>query len=563
MNLRLLLPIVLLAAAAASADPLQLPDGSRYEGELQDGVLTGQGTLVWPNGARYEGSFSDGLMHGAGTWTSPAGDRYQGDFANGMKHGQGVLDYADGSRYEGQFEQDYPSGSGTLAWSDGTRYHGEFRYGLPWGHGLLTGSDGRTYEGEYERGWEQGEGTLALPDGTSYSGRFERGEPVSGRWEDGAGSHYEGGFSDWTFAGEGTYQLPDGTRYRGRFEDGAPTGHIVYESPDGSRYEGEMLGDLYHGEGRLTTADGEVIEGRFEYGRFQGAASSATSLLEGAARWVEDLFQLPTVDPDELIAEQSLYQQDRLLTEAIDALSPQRPDVIDLYAIHFAGHGSQEVFRREAEYARDLFETQLGAANRVLTLANSRTSVDRLPMATRESLRRALAATAERMDPEQDILFLYLTSHGSEDHELSIEQNGMDLPDLSAAELGAMLRELPIRNRVVVVSACFSGGFIPYLADDHTLVMTAARADRTSFGCADENEFTEFGRALLEDGLGSAESFVAAFEQAAQRVREQELEREIEQHSEPQIARAPAVEARLHAWRDQGSTSLTQASGGP
>ncbi|HEV7392919.1 MAG TPA: C13 family peptidase [Burkholderiales bacterium] len=59
---------------------------------------------------------------------------------------------------------------------------------------------------------------------------------------------------------------------------------------------------------------------------------------------------------------------------------------------------------------------------------------------------------------------------------------------LSASELGKLLKESGIRHKVVVISACYSGGFIDAVRSDHTLVITAARHDRTSFGCSDENE---------------------------------------------------------------------------
>jgi hypothetical protein len=72
------------------------------------------------------------------------------------------------------------------------------------------------------------------------------------------------------------------------------------------------------------------------------------------------------------------------------------------------------------------------------------------------------------------------------------------------------------------VSACYSGGFIKDLHDPHTMVITAARADRTSFGCADENDMTSFGRAFFKDALPQANSFEEAFAKAARLVDEEE-----------------------------------------
>ena len=105
-----------------------------------------------------------------------------------------------------------------------------------------------------------------------------------------------------------------------------------------------------------------------------------------------------------------------------------------------------------------------------------------------------------------------------------LNQNGMDLRDLSAADLGRLLRESGIRWKVVVISACYSGGFVDPLKDDGTLVITAARHDRQSFGCADENDFTYFGRAYFKEALPQASSFQDAFRKAEGIVREMELQ---------------------------------------
>jgi hypothetical protein len=130
------------------------------------------------------------------------------------------------------------------------------------------------------------------------------------------------------------------------------------------------------------------------------------------------------------------------------------------------------------------------------------------------SIREALQAIAARMDKEHDILFLFLSSHGSKDHKFVLDQSGMDLRRLSASELAELLKETGIRWKAMVVSACYSGGFIDPLKDDHTLVITAARHDRRSFGCSDDSEFTYFGEVLFKDTLPQSASFQDAFAKA-------------------------------------------------
>jgi hypothetical protein len=54
------------------------------------------------------------------------------------------------------------------------------------------------------------------------------------------------------------------------------------------------------------------------------------------------------------------------------------------------------------------------------------------------------------------------------------------------------------RMTVVVVSACYSGIFVPALQTDNRMVLTAARPDRTSFGCGEANVYTFFDQCFLE-----------------------------------------------------------------
>src|SRR5690606_1420101 len=135
-------------------------------------------------------------------------------------------------------------------------------------------------------------------------------------------------------------------------------------------------------------------------------------------------------------------EQGQLLQQAIEAV-PLSTDAIELYSLSLAGDGSQSVFMREAEYAEQLFAGRLAARGHI-SLINHRDHLHDKPMATRENLRRALQALAERSGKE-DLIFIYLTSHGSEDHELSLTQPRLNLASLPAEELARMLE--PLRDR--------------------------------------------------------------------------------------------------------------------
>src|SRR5690606_39245205 len=145
----------------------------------------------------------------------------------------------------------------------------------------------------------------------------------------------------------------------------------------------------YEGEGRLTLADGRQQSGVWLHGRR-----------------VRDAQDQVLADPLEL----GLLNQGRLLDQALAAVPASTP-AIELYSLVLAGDGQQSVFLREAEYVQQLLAERF-AAHGQISLINHREHLDDRPMATRENLKRALQALAERSG-EEDILFIYLTSHGS------------------------------------------------------------------------------------------------------------------------------------------------------
>jgi hypothetical protein len=148
---------------------------------------------------------------------------------------------------------------------------------------------------------------------------------------------------------------------------------------------------------------------------------------------------------------------------------------------------------------------------------------------------------AERMDPGEDVLFLMLTSHGSDDPSLSVSNGTLPVSDLDGPELRDALEASGIRWRVIVISACYSGAFIDLLADDHTILVTSAAADRTSFGCGDDNVVTEFGAAFMRDALPDADSLAAAFETATKAIAAREGAAKLEPSS-PQARFGRAIE---------------------
>lgn len=246
--------------------------------------------------------------------------------------------------------------------------------------------------------------------------------------------------------------------------------------------------------------------------------------------------------------EQVIYSQPDLLDKAIAQLKPRTPGKVNLYAIAFAGDGSENVFRNEAEYLRRLFAARFDAAGHVLVLENNPATLATQPLADWSNLETALDAVAAKMDPRQDILLLYLTTHGSEDHTLLVDMDPLPLDQIGAGDLPGILAEHPFKHRVVIVNACYSGGFIPSLRDRDTLVITAARADRSSFGCGSQSQLTWFGHAYLVDALNRTADFHQAFDDARAEIAAWET-RDRYTPSEPQLYIGADIAAQLAKWR--------------
>jgi hypothetical protein len=277
-------------------------------------------------------------------------------------------------------------------------------------------------------------------------------------------------------------------------------------------------------------------------------ATTESDAATDAADDDQDADESSAKEPD-FDAEEVMYNQPKLLAAAVAKLKPQIPGVIDLYVVAFAGDAEEDVFRNEAEYAEKLFAQRFNAEGRVLVLENNAATVTTRPLATLTNLTWALDDIAKKMDPAEDVLLLYVTTHGSQEHELLVDLDPLPLDQIAPEDLADALKTHPgIRWKVLIVNACYSGGFLDALRDDSTLVITSARADRTSFGCGTDSDITYFGKAFLAEALNKTTSIPEAFQLAKKSVAEWEAA-DKEEHSEPQIASTHSIETKLDAWQ--------------
>ena len=205
--------------------------------------------------------------------------------------------------------------------------------------------------------------------------------------------------------------------------------------------------------------------------------------------------------------------------------------------------GPQSVFESEARRAAAVLSQWLGTSVPPVVRFNTKRRANVSP----EIIAATLRAAGATMDPTKGLLAVELTSHGSP-AGLAIVA-GRRQRTLTPRELRAMLDASGAKYRVVIISACYSGVFLPALADARTLVITAAAADRSSFGCEDRARWTYFGDAFFNRALRRAPDLETAFDVARRLVTARE-QREGFVPSNPQIGGGFEVLALL-ARRDR------------
>jgi hypothetical protein len=276
---------------------------------------------------------------------------------------------------------------------------------------------------------------------------------------------------------------------------------------------------------------------------------------EAAAQTVADGGAAQATEPAEpeepapLALSQEVFEQQQVLwaRQAL-ALQPQRDGVVDVYGLVFAPYAGENVFRRESTMVSTLLQERFNAQGRVVHLLNHPETAQTHAWATPQNLQRAITALAERMDRDNDVLVIYMTSHGARNHELAASHWPLQVAPVTPEMLRAMLDEAGIRQRVIAVSACYSGGWIEPLATPSSLIMTAADATHTSYGCGTRSELTFFGRAVFDEQLRHTHSFAEAFAKAVPVIAQREVEAgKQDGFSNPQIFVGPQIAPVLRA----------------
>ncbi|MEP6546222.1 MAG: C13 family peptidase [Gammaproteobacteria bacterium] len=291
-------------------------------------------------------------------------------------------------------------------------------------------------------------------------------------------------------------------------------------------------------------------------GQTQRTAACAGVLLIAGFCWLTDtLGVIPDVwTPLETQAaepadastdsEAILFGQAERIDESLAAVKRDASAKPQAFFLGFAGVGDEKVFSQEIGLAARVLGKLYEIAGRSVLLINDQRHLEATPLATVSGLTYALRGLAARMNLDQDVLFLSISSHGAEDPAIIVSNSQLPLTDLTDEDLADALRESRIKWRVIIISACYAGGFIERLRDPQTIVITAAAADRTSFGCSNDSDLTYFGEAFYRDALPGARSLRTAFDTAKDAIAQREHSEGVTP-SNPQAYFGAKMEAKL------------------
>lgn len=256
--------------------------------------------------------------------------------------------------------------------------------------------------------------------------------------------------------------------------------------------------------------------------------------------WYEDYYQtseqsIYTADVLNYVNQEQLYyNQYPILNNALDSIHPGVLGKSEIFFVGFGSDATQDVFMRETKHLQHAVNTHLDTSDRSIVMINNVRTMDTIPLASATNLALTLKHIGQKMNLEEDVLFLYLTGHGSSNHELAVNMWLLDLNDIRSEDIQSYLDEAGIRWRIILISACYSGGFIQQLQNENSLIFTAAAADKTSFGCANENDFTYFGEAVFDQFKKEPYLLESSFKMVIEKIKQRELSEKLP-NSEPQL----------------------------
>ncbi len=256
------------------------------------------------------------------------------------------------------------------------------------------------------------------------------------------------------------------------------------------------------------------------------------------------------------------FDQQSKVVNAVKAVKPGRKGVIEAFVV-VAGIDADPVFGREASATAKVLTRRFRAQGRTITLsAGNGAGKQANAHGSPANLWAVLAGVASKMNRDEDVLILYTTSHGGKKVGLIYKDGQSGFGMIAPNHMQRMLKGLGIKRKLVMISACYSGEFIPALLNDDSVIITAASSIKTSFGCNPGNDWTFFGDALINQSMREGLPLVATKNAAFRKISEWELGNGLTP-SEPQYYAGADSKKWLSALENRMPRARTKPVGTP
>jgi hypothetical protein len=251
-------------------------------------------------------------------------------------------------------------------------------------------------------------------------------------------------------------------------------------------------------------------------------------------KFLYSLLLLSTLSACTTLPPQTGVESEALIEQQISRMQQGEIGKKEVFLVVVAGFDTPSVFSNEMRLAADQLSVALHAKNRILFLSNSNKDRETLPQVTPFLLQQAVKKLSKKMNSNEDILAMYLVSHGTKQGFVFKANNGY-MEIASPYSIQQALKEAETPWNMIFVSACYGGLFVDELKNSKSMVMTAANATNPSFGCDVTNQYTYFGTELLKNRDFSGKvDWNEIFQDTQRKIKKKEADKYLE-HSNPQF----------------------------
>ena len=251
-------------------------------------------------------------------------------------------------------------------------------------------------------------------------------------------------------------------------------------------------------------------------------------------------------------SEAVLAAQEFMMDRVLDGLEDERPGIVDLYFVGFAPDSRRPGFAADADTAQRTMDERWNTGGRSVVLVNSPMTVAERPFASITHLRKVLLEIGDIIDPDEDVVMLYLTGSSTTGHALAAVNPPLELASLSPQGLRQLLDAAGIRWTIVVVSTCEAGAWVEALQDDETAVIASSSADVKGSDCAGGIRPSAFGDVFFGSAMRQSDDLEHAVEVARKQLAERKAPR-------PVMSIGASIADRLKSLRSKGSGKVVAA----